>query len=59
MSFSGLSPDGRLVEIVELPEHPFFIATQFNPEFKGRPTRRHPLFAKFVERMFAHREEEE
>ncbi|HIE09016.1 MAG TPA: CTP synthase [Armatimonadetes bacterium] len=45
---SGLSPDGRLVEIVELPGHPFFIATQFHPEFKSRPNRAHPLFREFV-----------
>ena len=45
---SGLSPDGRLVEVVELPDHPFFIATQFHPEFKSRPTRAHPLFEAFV-----------
>lgn len=45
---SGLSPDGRLVEMMELPNHPFFIATQFHPEFKSRPTRAHPLFREFV-----------
>jgi CTP synthase len=44
MRFSGLSPDGRLVEIIELPEHPYFVATQFHPELKSRPTRPHPLF---------------
>jgi CTP synthase len=49
--FSGMSPDGTLVEIVELKNHPYFLAVQFHPEFKGRPTRPHPLFAKFVERM--------
>ncbi|MBF0184252.1 MAG: CTP synthase [Magnetococcales bacterium] len=48
MIFSGSSPDGSLVEIVELPEHPFFIACQFHPEFKSRPRRPHPLFAAFV-----------
>ncbi|MBM7561279.1 CTP synthase [Fusibacter tunisiensis] len=47
--FSGLSPDERLVEIVELPEHPWFVAAQFHPEFKSRPTRPHPLFNAFVE----------
>jgi CTP synthase len=41
---SGTSPDGRLVEIVELPSHPFFIASQFHPEFKSRPSTPHPLF---------------
>jgi CTP synthase len=48
--FSGLSPDGRLVEYAELPEHihPFFVGTQAHPEFRSRPTRAHPLFAAFV-----------
>ncbi len=45
---SGVSPDYRLVEIVELKDHPFFIATQFHPEFKSRPNRAHPLFAGLV-----------
>ncbi|MBW3591994.1 MAG: CTP synthase [Actinobacteria bacterium] len=45
---SGTSPDGRLVEIVELPGHPFFMASQFHPEFKSRPTRAHPMFREFV-----------
>ena len=45
---SGVSPDGRLVEIVELPEHPWFVAGQFHPEFKSRPEKAHPLFAGFV-----------
>lgn len=48
MAFSGLSPGGGLVEIIELPEHPFFVATQFHPELKSRPTRAHPLFAAFI-----------
>jgi CTP synthase len=51
--FSGMSPDGRLVEIVELVNHPFFVTTQFHPEFKGRPTRPHPLFNMFVAKMLA------
>lgn len=46
---SGASPDGRLVEIIELPEHPFFLATQFHPEFRSRPNNPHPLFLGFVE----------
>jgi CTP synthase len=46
--FSGLSPDGRLVEIIELPGHPFFVAGQFHPELRSRPTRPHPLFRDFV-----------
>jgi CTP synthase len=45
---SGLSPDGKLVEIVELPGHPYFIASQFHPEFKSRPTIPHPLFNGLV-----------
>jgi len=46
--FSGTSPDGRLVEIVELTDHPFFVGTQFHPEFKSRPNRAHPLFRGFI-----------
>lgn len=45
---SGTSPDGKLVEIVEIKEHPYFIATQFHPEFKSRPDKPHPLFAKLI-----------
>ena len=50
---AGLSPDGRLVEIVELPEHPWFVGAQFHPEFKSRPDRPHPLFFGFVEASLA------
>jgi CTP synthase len=46
--FSGLSPDGRLAEIVELEDHPFFMAGQFHPELRSRPTRPHPMFREFV-----------
>ena len=46
--FSGLSPDGRLVEALELPRHPFFAAVQYHPEFKSRPNRPHPLFRAFI-----------
>jgi CTP synthase len=46
--FSGWSPDGRLAEVVELPDHPFFIASQFHPEFKSKPFDPHPLFEAFV-----------
>ena len=49
---SGLSPDGKLVEIVELPGHPYFIASQFHPEFKSRPTAPHPLFNGLVKAAF-------
>ncbi|QEK13257.1 CTP synthase [Crassaminicella thermophila] len=45
---SGISPDERLVEIVEVPDHPWFVAGQFHPEFKSRPTKAHPLFRDFV-----------
>ena len=44
----GTSPDERLVEIIELPEHPFYVASQFHPEFNSRPTRPEPLFRDFV-----------
>ncbi|WP_096437667.1 CTP synthase [Alteribacter populi] len=46
--FSGTSPDGRLIEIVELKDHPYFIASQFHPEFVSRPTRPQPLFKEFI-----------
>lgn len=46
--FSGLSPDGSLVEIIELKDHPWFVASQFHPEFKSRPTNAHPLFRGFI-----------
>ncbi|MDO4766339.1 MAG: CTP synthase [Eubacteriales bacterium] len=49
LSIVGLSPDERLVEVVELPDHPFFIAVQYHPEFKSRPNRPHPIFYGFVE----------
>ena len=45
---SGLSPDGRLVEMVELPDHPWFVGVQFHPEFKSRPNKAHPLFREFI-----------
>ena len=48
MVLAGLSPDGRLVEIVELSQHPWFVGAQFHPEFKSRPDRPHPLFYGFV-----------
>lgn len=49
MTLSGLSPDGRIVEMIELKDHPFFIGTQAHPELKSRPNRPHPLFRGFVE----------
>ena len=53
LQVSGLSPDGKLVEIVELPGHPYFIACQFHPEFKSRPTAPHPLFVGLVSAALA------
>lgn len=49
MKLGGLSPDGRIVEMIEIPDHPFFIGTQAHPEFKSRPDRPHPLFRGFIE----------
>jgi CTP synthase len=56
LAFSGTSPDGRLVEFIELDRalHPFFVATQAHPELKSRPTRPHPLFAAFVRAAVAY-----
>lgn len=51
LTFSGLSPDERLVEMIELADHPYFIACQFHPELRSRPDRPHPLFVGFVEAM--------
>ena len=48
MIFSGLSPDGSLVEIIEIPNHPWFVGVQFHPELKSRATKPHPLFRDFV-----------
>lgn len=48
MTLSGLSPDGNLVEAIELQDHPWFVAVQFHPEFKSRPNRAHPLFRDFI-----------
>ena len=48
MVLSGVSPDGRIVEMVELSDHPFYIATQAHPEFKSRPNRPHPLFRGLI-----------
>ncbi|MFD2680796.1 CTP synthase [Bacillus seohaeanensis] len=54
--FSGTSPDGRLVEIIELSDHPWFVAPQFHPEFISRPTRPQPLFRGFIEASLAYGE---
>ncbi len=52
---AGTTPDGQLVEIIELPDHPFFIATQFHPEFKSRPFSPHPLFDGFIRAIVKHK----
>jgi CTP synthase len=56
MVFSGTSPDERLVEMIELPDHPWFIGCQFHPDVKSRPIRPHPLFRDFVRAAVEHRE---
>ncbi len=53
MIFAGLSPDGKLVEMIELPDHPWFVGVQFHPEFKSRAQRAHPLFRDFVRAALA------
>jgi CTP synthase len=55
-SFSGTSPDGRLVEIIELADHPWFVASQFHPEFTSRPNRPQPLFRDFVQAALNHQQ---
>ncbi|NLJ74735.1 MAG: CTP synthase [Firmicutes bacterium] len=54
LKYSGTSPDGQLVEIIELDDHPWFVATQFHPEFKSRPTKPNPLFRDFVGAAIRH-----
>ncbi|MEN3330647.1 MAG: synthase [Blastocatellia bacterium] len=53
--FSGKSPDGKFIEIVELPDHPWFLGCQFHPEFKSKPLDPHPLFVSFVKAAYEHR----
>jgi CTP synthase len=55
MRVTGVSPDGQLVEIIELENHPWFVGTLFHPEFKSRPTNPHPLFVSFVQAMLESR----
>ena len=55
MSFSGMSPDRKFVEMVELSGHPWFVGCQFHPEFKSKPTAPHPLFKDFVRAARAHK----
>jgi len=59
MVFSGLSPDGRLVEIGEMADHPFMVGSQFHPELKSRPTRPHPLFQSFIKAAVKHQNGQE
>ncbi|NCC95116.1 MAG: CTP synthetase, partial [Opitutae bacterium] len=55
---SGASPDGTLVEIIELADHPWFLGCQFHPEFQSKPMRPHPLFRDFIRAAIAHRKGE-
>jgi CTP synthase len=55
LRISGRSPDGKFVEIAELPAHPWYVAVQFHPEFKSKPTKPHPLFAAFVDAAYQHK----
>jgi CTP synthase len=59
LRLSGLSPDKRLVEIIELEAHPWFVAVQFHPELKSRPTRAHPLFRDLVKAALRYRKSKE
>ena len=58
LSLSGLSPDGHLVEVIELPGHPWFVAGQFHPELKSRPNRAHPLFRGLIGAAKAYKNEQ-
>ena len=51
---SAVSPDGKLIEMIELADHPWFVGCQFHPELKSRPTRPHPLFASFIQAAASH-----
>ncbi|HNF96965.1 MAG TPA: CTP synthetase, partial [Pseudomonadota bacterium] len=55
LTLSALSPDGKLVEMVEIPDHPYFVGCQFHPEFKSRPHSPHPLFREFVAAALVHK----
>jgi CTP synthase len=55
LRIAGTSPDGSLVEVIELPDHPWFVGVQYHPEFKSQPTKSHPLFAGFIGAALAHR----
>ena len=58
MTLSGQSPDGKIVEMLELEDHPYFIATQGHPELKSRPNRAHPLFRGLVQAAVKYKQEE-
>jgi CTP synthase len=57
--FSGKSHDGKFIEIVELPDHPWFLGCQFHPEFKSKPLAPHPLFVSFIRAAYEHRMKDE
>ena len=57
MVLSGTSPDGTLVEMVEIPQHPWFLACQFHPEFKSKPLDPHPLFRGFIRAALIHKQQ--
>ena len=59
LKFSGTSPDGKLVEFIEYPDHPYMVATQAHPEYKSRPTKAHPLFAALIKAGLKHENDEE
>ena len=56
MELSGISPDGRIVEMIEIKNHPWFVATQAHPELKSRPNRPHPLFRGFIKAALDYQE---
>ena len=56
MTIAGKNPDRNLVEIVEIPDHPWYVAVQFHPELKSRPNRPHPLFREFVGAALAYQD---
>ena len=58
LKITGTSPDGGLAEIVELTDHPFFLAVQYHPEFLSKPNRAHPLFVGFIEAALAHQQQQ-
>jgi len=59
VKIAGINPDRNLVEIIELPDHPWFVGVQFHPEFKSRPNRPHPLFAGFIEAALKYKKSKE